>query len=406
MLKHFATQKHNQSMSASKSSGSLLNFGYGDSDEARRARQKELDLQEKIMQAEASFVQFVAEHNLPFRIGDHFTKLIKSMFPKNDVAQGFQCSRTKTSVLSRYGNGKYYHEKLVAALSSTTHSVYFSLLIEESNDRGVEAKDLVILLRFFDTKLMKAVTRFLDLPTANDGTAAAIFAKVSESLESRGLSYDKLICFNSDTCNTMKGQRNVVVRHLKEKQPNLIDLGCICHLENLAVKAAVKCLYVNVDSLMIDINTHFYLSVKRKEQLKEFCDFVNVTYQKILAHVKTRWLSLLRVVERVVELWPALVSYFQSHPESEKRGRVRNIKEQLNDETKLYLLFLKFVLPTVNAFNTAFQATYYTTIHLLHADMRKLTKRVLRCFIDADSINPTDITSTPLESNQLDDNTV
>ena len=83
---------------------------------------------------------------------------------------------------------------------------------------------------------MRAVTRFLDLPTANDGTTAAIFDQIHQCLSSRGITYDNLLCFNNDTCNTMKGQRNGVVRHLRDKQPNLVDLGCLWHLENLAIK--------------------------------------------------------------------------------------------------------------------------------------------------------------------------
>ena len=58
---------------------------------------------------------------------------------------------------------------------------------------------------------------------------------------------------------------------------------------------------------MVDINTHFYLSIKRKEEFKSFCEFVNVGYKKN-SHVETRWLSLLHVIARVLELWPALVS--------------------------------------------------------------------------------------------------
>lgn len=159
-------------------------------------------------------------------------------------------------------------------------------------------------------------------------------------------------------------------------QPSLIDFGCICHLENLAVMAAVKTLPTNIDAFLVDINKHFYLSVKRKEEFKSFCDFVNVTYKVILSHVETRWLSLLCVIGTVLELWPALVSYFHSHAEAEKPGRVRTIKMQLCDATKLYLLFLNFLLPTINAFNVAFQATTYTTIHPLHPEINKLTKRI------------------------------
>ena len=228
---------------------------------------------------------------------------------------------------------------------------------------------------------MRATTRFLDLPTANVETAAAIFG-------------------NSDTCNTMKGQRNGVVRYLRDKQPNVIDLGCICHLENLAIKAAIKCLPVNIDAFVVDINTHFYLSVNRKQELKAFCEFVQSTYKQILAHVETRWLSLLRVFTRVLELWSPLVSYFTSHPEVEKQGRVKSIKERMCDEMRLYLLFLQFLLPTMNAFNVAFQATSHTIIHLLHPEMRKLTKRILRYFVAADKINLSDITATNYETHE------
>ena len=205
VVKHFSSQNHLQAMSSTCSTHTLAKFGFGQSEAAKRARRKREEEQLQVKKAETLFVQFVAEHNLPFRIGDHFTKLVKGMFPDSDIARQFQCSRTKTSVLVRYGNGRFCHDKLVETLTSTT-PVNYSLLVDESNDRGVDAKDLVVLLRFFDPSAMKAVTRFIDLPTANDGTAAAIFMKIDECLMSRGLVYDHLVCFNSNTCNTMKGR--------------------------------------------------------------------------------------------------------------------------------------------------------------------------------------------------------
>ena len=36
-------------------------------------------------------------------------------------------------------------------------------------------KDLVVLVHLFDFKIMKAVTRFIDLPSVTTCTAAAIF---------------------------------------------------------------------------------------------------------------------------------------------------------------------------------------------------------------------------------------
>lgn len=98
-----------------------------------KERQRQNEFQIQVVRAEALFVQFAAEHNLSFRIGDHFTKLVKKMFPDSEIAKYFQCSRTKTSVLTRFGNGKFYDDNLVLKLKCTK-PVYFSLLINESND--------------------------------------------------------------------------------------------------------------------------------------------------------------------------------------------------------------------------------------------------------------------------------
>ena len=47
----------------------------------------------------------------------------------------------------------------------------------------------------------------------------------------------------------------------------------------------------------------------------------------------------------------------------------------------------------------------YTTIHQLHPEMRRLTKRILCYFMDAAVIDKTDVTKTPYEdqNHQLDD---
>ena len=87
-----------------------------------------------------------------------------------------------------------------ATLTNSSQPVFFSILVDESNDCGVEAKDLVVLVRIFDTTVMRAVTRFLYLPTANDGTAAALFEKIDQILMFCGIKYENFLCFNSDSC--------------------------------------------------------------------------------------------------------------------------------------------------------------------------------------------------------------
>lgn len=44
----------------------------------------------------------------------------------------------------------------------------------------------------------------------------------------------------------------------------------------------------------------------------EFCEFVEVEYATILKHINIRWLSLERVIERILKVYKGLKAYFES----------------------------------------------------------------------------------------------
>ena len=57
--------------------------------------QKKQSLNEQVTTAELYFTILIAEHNLAFSAGDHFTKLCKKMFPNSKIAEGFACGATR-----------------------------------------------------------------------------------------------------------------------------------------------------------------------------------------------------------------------------------------------------------------------------------------------------------------------
>ena len=74
---------------------------------------------------------------------------------------------------------------------------------------------------------------------------------------------------------------------------------------------------------------------------------------RVLKHGSTRWLSLERCIDRTLEQWPALTSYFTSEADNRTAEK---IQERLADhEMKLYFLFLQVQLPIFNKFNLLFQ---------------------------------------------------
>ena len=53
--------------------------------------------QSSTLESEVLFCQFVAEHNLPAAIADHFTYLVHRMFPDSEAAASFTFKHAKTS---------------------------------------------------------------------------------------------------------------------------------------------------------------------------------------------------------------------------------------------------------------------------------------------------------------------
>ena len=201
------------------------------------------------------------------------------------------------------------------------------------------------------------------MPIVNVGTAVNLFTALKSSLESKGLDFSKAVAFMSDTTNVMKGARSGVQELIKNEHPHLYDVGCICHLADLTVKAGLKVLPVDIDQLFIDVFYHFFHSSKRKQ---EFCDlwcslFTNEP-EVILKHFPTQWLSILRCVGRYLSQYEGLKSYFLSC--DEQSVKVRSISARLeNPLTRPLLLFLLFSLQSTGL--TVFQkSTENTTCQL------------------------------------------
>ena len=81
----------------------------------------------------------------------------------------------------------------------------------------------------------------------NIGTASNLFVAVQKSLADKSLDFSNAIAFMSDTTNVMKGMHLGVHKLVKDKNPHIHDVGCICHLADLVVKAGMKGLSIDID---------------------------------------------------------------------------------------------------------------------------------------------------------------
>ena len=77
--RHLKTAKHVDGLSKGKSQPTLSTFM------AQTSASKTVE--DQAMAAEIYFAKFVAEHNLPFLVADHFSRLTKVMFPDSKIAE-------------------------------------------------------------------------------------------------------------------------------------------------------------------------------------------------------------------------------------------------------------------------------------------------------------------------------
>ena len=206
------------------------------------------------------------------------------------------------------------------------HSANINLLALRMCDASYDKADnktFALLVRVFDEEVCAVRSRFLDMPICNVGTVEKLFCAIQDSLTKRGILWQNMLAYNSDNASVMKGCHNSVLSQIKVNQAVIFDLGCICHLANLAVGAGIKQFPLLIEDLFVDVYFHFEKSCKRIEIFREFQDFTGVDFQKILKHCSTRWLSLLKCIQRILGQWPALQSYFSSHEDVEKKGHVK-----------------------------------------------------------------------------------
>ena len=193
---------------------------------------------------------------------------------------------------------------------------------------------------------------------------------------------------------------------IKNEHPHLYEVGCICHLADLTVKAGLKVLPVDIDQLFIDVFYHFFHSSKRKQDFYDlWCSLFTTEPEVILKHCPTRWLSILRCVGRYLSQYDGLKSYFLSC--DEQRAKVRSISERLeNPLTRPLLLFLSFILPSIVRFNKVFQKSTENTTCQLFDEISRLVRLYASNLLSKESIVAVgdDLRLLNLEpSNQLPD---
>ena len=233
------------------------------------------------------------------------------MFNDSDTAKRISSGRTKTRAIAKNVIAPYCMQNIRESLVN----IPFISVSSDGSSHGA-LKMFPVLIEFFDPKT-GINTKMVNLETLPNATAETISAYIIISLNKINL-LDKCVAFSADNCTTnfgglnRAGQNNIFNKLKSNINVNLIGIGCPVHIVHKSAKHGFDALSIDIESLALKIFNYFSIYTIRTEYLKEFCKFVEIEYKHLLKHSSSRWLSLYPAVNRILEVSPALKSYFLS----------------------------------------------------------------------------------------------
>ena len=247
---------------------------------------------------EATWSYHTIKHNQSFRSMDCTSVLIRNLF-----ASDFRCARTKTEAIVRNVLSPY---SISQCLQELHECKFVSIYTDQSNH--LDTKCFPILVRYF-SKCNGISIKLIDFQSIPGETSDILRDSVLYTLKRFNLE-SKIVAICADNTNTnfggaaRRGVNNLYAKLKDSIHPHILGIGCSAHILNNTVQNAVDLLPIEIESIIV--------YTVRVEILKEFCEESEIEYRKLLGYSKTRWLTLLPAIERVIKLYPALRSYFLS----------------------------------------------------------------------------------------------
>lgn len=294
---HLAKKKHTLALNAVSSSGKVTKF----------FRDNTLSSENVLIAAkEGTFAYQTINHMQSFRSLDCTSKLIATLFePKCTLG------RTQSEVIVKNVFSKEAQSRLNNALQKNN---YFSVMVDSSNHR--EIKVIPLLVRYFDSDkgIQVKLLELKDLP----GESSEI---LNEYIFNTLLKVDivsKCIGLSADNTNTnfggpnRQGKNNLFKKLTNSCSTSIVGVGCVAHILNNCIQNSTDILPFDIEVIVVKIYKYFYIYTVRVSTLKTFCDSVEVEYKKMLSFSKTRFLSLMPAVERILQMFEPLKVYFES----------------------------------------------------------------------------------------------
>ncbi|KAL0830150.1 hypothetical protein ABMA28_003607 [Loxostege sticticalis] len=244
-----------------------------------------------IRAAKGTLAFHTIKHHQSYNSMECTASLTRKMFADSETAKNLKCGKTKTEAIVN----QVVAPHTVTTIIETLRNISCLSVATDASNHGAD-KLFPILIQYFNWTGNGIETKILDLQTLPNETSLSIANLIYETLSTHQLT-TKCVAFIGDNANVNFGGvnrnpgQNVFTR-LKEslEKEHLIGVGCPAHIMHNSLRNGIELMKLDIESIILKIFNYF-----------SFCNYVEINYQPLLRHSKTRWLSLFPCVERVLK---------------------------------------------------------------------------------------------------------
>ena len=256
-------------------------------------------------------------------------------------------------------------------LKKVRDSEFYGILTDEMTDIAVVSQ-LVTFVQFFDCESEKIETNFLSVQNVMEqytsANSEAIYNLLKDELQLCNLDQNKMIGLATDGAAVMTGARSGVAQRLKQDNPVLINIHCICHKLALACTDSNESIkYIKqVEDTLRQLWQHFENSPKRMAVFMKVLGGIRKVsglsdknskklVKKLQKACKTRWLSFDRSVSVVKRDYEGILLALRELDE-QNDATASGLLKKMNSVKFLGVIYiLCHILPILSCLSVLFQ---------------------------------------------------
>ena len=271
---------------------------------------------ERVAKVRAVTAAFLSEHCLPFSLAEDLLDYAKRLSEDKVALDKTTISRTSATYINTHGVARCYKDELKSKLKNRTISLNIDEATNNNND-----KILNVITQYYDDEMGRVVIDHLGSRKQNLSTAANILSSIESILQEYDISWDQVVSVLMDNCSTMRGVKGGVEALIREKNPNLLDIsGDTVHMINNVAKTLLN----QVDSSVQDFCSDIYYDIEESPKVRELFHEVqglmnSEQVRQLIRPISSRFLQMLAVCDRVVQLSDALTVYYYSFLSEEEK---------------------------------------------------------------------------------------